>query len=337
MTEAARGSGTAGRLIRTSGVVGGWSIVTGLAAVVVARLVAFDETQVLVWLNAFTVWLFLPVYAVAPLAASMRRPVLTVAALCLVVIHLSWVVPPMFGAEAVPAAAHGAPRVRVLTANLSFDNPTPDLLARELLEHDADVLVLQEVTPQWVEVLERTGVLERYSHGVVVPREDAGGQAIYSRLRLEEERATDVGVWPQLQATIVMGGRRVTLVDVHPVQPLTGYRHYRAQVPELHRMLTSAAVAGPVIAAGDFNATVHNRFVADLLDASFRCAHVARGRGWATTWPNGEKLVPPIALDHVLVSSDIAVLDVREGDGAGSDHRPVIADLALLPNRAEDR
>jgi endonuclease/exonuclease/phosphatase family metal-dependent hydrolase len=36
-------------------------------------------------------------------------------------------------------------------------------------------------------------------------------------------------------------------------------------------------------------------------------------------------------LDHVLVSAGVEVRSIREGLGQGSDHRPIIADLVLLP------
>jgi endonuclease/exonuclease/phosphatase (EEP) superfamily protein YafD len=39
-------------------------------------------------------------------------------------------------------------------------------------------------------------------------------------------------------------------------------------------------------------------------------------------------------LDHVLVSKGIAVLDVAERPGLGSDHRAVLADLAVVPAAA---
>jgi endonuclease/exonuclease/phosphatase family metal-dependent hydrolase len=38
-----------------------------------------------------------------------------------------------------------------------------------------------------------------------------------------------------------------------------------------------------------------------------------------------------LRLDHVLVSPGVEVQAIQEGVGQGSDHRPVIADLALLP------
>jgi endonuclease/exonuclease/phosphatase (EEP) superfamily protein YafD len=52
------------------------------------------------------------------------------------------------------------------------------------------------------------------------------------------------------------------------------------------------------------------------------------GRGFGFTWPNGMFQLPPIRLDHVFVSRDFGVLGARVGTGAGSDHRPVVADVA---------
>ena len=58
-------------------------------------------------------------------------------------------------------------------------------------------------------------------------------------------------------------------------------------------------------------------------------AHDALGRGLATTWPNGLFPVPPLRLDHVLASADVVPVAVREGIGAGSDHRPVVVDVTI--------
>lgn len=53
-----------------------------------------------------------------------------------------------------------------------------------------------------------------------------------------------------------------------------------------------------------------------------------RGRGYQPTWP-GHFVPLWIPLDHCLVSPDLTVLDRRVGPHVGSDHRPVIVDLAF--------
>jgi len=48
------------------------------------------------------------------------------------------------------------------------------------------------------------------------------------------------------------------------------------------------------------------------------------------TWPSDLRVLPPLArLDHVLVSDAITVVSVREGPGRGSDHLPLLAELAF--------
>ena len=65
--------------------------------------------------------------------------------------------------------------------------------------------------------------------------------------------------------------------------------------------------------------------VADRL----RSAHVDRGRGYAITWPNGMFPLPPIRIDHALLSPEVECLAISEGIGTGSDHRPLVVDLRV--------
>jgi endonuclease/exonuclease/phosphatase (EEP) superfamily protein YafD len=89
---------------------------------------------------------------------------------------------------------------------------------------------------------------------------------------------------------------------------------------------------GALVVAGDFNATRHHPSFRRFLSDGMADAHEERGRGWAATWPQNRRPLPPLMrLDHVLVSPDVEVRSIREGLGQGSDHRPIIADLVLLP------
>jgi endonuclease/exonuclease/phosphatase (EEP) superfamily protein YafD len=84
---------------------------------------------------------------------------------------------------------------------------------------------------------------------------------------------------------------------------------------------------GPVILAGDFNATRQHQALRELLETGFTDAHLATGRGWAATWPVGRRLPPFALIDHVLVSPDLAVASVDEVAISGSDHRAVVATI----------
>lgn len=84
----------------------------------------------------------------------------------------------------------------------------------------------------------------------------------------------------------------------------------------------------PAVVAGDLNATWGHRAFRDLLDAGLTDGAAARGRPFQLTWPRDGRLAPFARIDHALTGPGLAVTSIRTGRGEGSDHRPVIADIA---------
>jgi endonuclease/exonuclease/phosphatase (EEP) superfamily protein YafD len=71
-------------------------------------------------------------------------------------------------------------------------------------------------------------------------------------------------------------------------------------------------------------------------DRAERRRALVKGLAWFVVAP----LLPPfqpIRLDHLLVSREVEMLSVAEGEGRGSDHRPIVAEFALRPERARAR
>jgi endonuclease/exonuclease/phosphatase (EEP) superfamily protein YafD len=316
---------------RRLGSVAGWALAGPSAAVAVTRLTgaAENRTSVLM-LQALTPLLAAPTLAALGLAATGRRRCLAVVAGALVTAHLVWAAPDLRPARPRPVDAGAGPRLRVFSANLRYVNADMGGIADEIRESRPDVLALQEVSPLNLVALEATGVSDDYPHRLVVARADAFGGAILSRLPLEDSKSLLVAGLPVPSTTVVVGDRRVRLYDVHTRAPMgREISTWKAQLAELRRLVRGDE--GPRVVAGDLNATSGHRAFRELLGAGLRDAHVDRGRWWATTWPRDRPWLPPLArLDHLLVSPEVAVLDVREGTGRGSDHRPVVADLALL-------
>lgn len=305
-----------------------WVGIGILLVVVVARFVAWDDRYSLSLLNSETVWIFLPAYFVAVAAWCFRRWLLAALATVAVVFHVAMLATTVGSTEPVTDAARAAPRLRVVTANVRFDNFDRDALAHELLAADADVVLLQEITPGWVRALSAAGFDAEYPYSVNYPN-GAGGQAVYSRLPLLDVQRAMREFWPTYSARIEVGGRAVSLVDVHAIGPPQGMDKHRDTVDSI--LDVTRSMPEPRVVAGDFNATPYNetmhRFEALGLDSAFE----RRGRGLDVTWPNGERLFPPpIQVDHVLVDDGIVVLDVDTLRGTGSDHQPIVVDLAIV-------
>ncbi|MEA2685879.1 MAG: hypothetical protein QOE93_1074, partial [Actinomycetota bacterium] len=68
-----------------------------------------------------------------------------------------------------------------------------------------------------------------------------------------------------------------------------------------------------------------------LLDEGLTDGAAARGRPFQMTWPRNARLAPPVArIDHVLTTDGLVVTRIGVGEGRGSDHRPLIADVAVV-------
>lgn len=51
------------------------------------------------------------------------------------------------------------------------------------------------------------------------------------------------------------------------------------------------------------------------------------------TFRNSRLIPPLIRIDHVLTGAGLTVTTIRSGRGQGSDHRPLVADVAYTRRR----
>jgi endonuclease/exonuclease/phosphatase (EEP) superfamily protein YafD len=301
--------------------------VLGLLVLALARLLALDERRLLVLADAYTLWIFLPAYLIVAAAVCFRARLLAVVAGAVVLAHLAVVVPPVFRTADVPAGAATAPRLRLVAANVRFDNRQFDAMLDELVRLDADVLVLSEVTPDWWRAIEAHGLVESHPYVVREPRWGAAGMAILSDRELHDPAIVQLDDRSVPSATIRVGDRRVRVVGVHTVAPNFAFVRNRRDQQAVTDVVRAAP--RPRIVAGDFNATPYNRWYGELLDLGLTEVHEAVGDPFATTWPNGRQPLPPVRIDHVFVDDALAPVHVEQGEGTGSDHRPVIVDLVV--------
>jgi endonuclease/exonuclease/phosphatase (EEP) superfamily protein YafD len=304
-----------------------WLVVMGLLGLVAARVLAFDDRRIFMLADAYTLWIYLPAYAIVVAAVCFRFRTLAVAGAVVVVAQLAWVVPPVFDTVAAVPTMASVPRLRVVSANLAFTN-FDHTLVRELSGYDADVLFLEEVTPAWWDAIVREGLLASYPEHAESIHNGASGIAVLSRLPLSDVHIANPEIQPIISATMTFQRLAVRLVAVHPVAPIETFARNQDQQRAITAIVRRSA--RPRIVAGDFNSTMYNAWMQELTGLGLREAHEAVGRSFATTWPNGERHLPPIRIDHVLVDPPLIPTRAAEGRGQGSDHRPIIVDLAVI-------
>jgi endonuclease/exonuclease/phosphatase (EEP) superfamily protein YafD len=311
----------------------GWLVTLPLAGVAAARIARFDRHPFLAMANAGTPFVYLPAYgALAVGLAGGRRALSTVAA-AVAVAHVVWTAPELRRARPQPrGAARAGTRLRVVTANVRYPSRDSTALGEELAASDADLLLLQELAPHHLRLIKATGAFDGFPYSYVDARNGSFGAGIWSRYPLSDGDTWEPGGLPMVRATVDVEGTPVRVLNVHCKAPMRRrwIPGWKAQLAALGEEAVEGG-PGPLIVAGDFNSTYGHEPFRRLLASGLRDAHVEVGRGLATTWPRGGLVMPPLfRIDHVLVSAGLAVLSVREGRGVGSDHRPVMADLAVV-------
>lgn len=307
--------------------VAAWVTASVLASLILARHALHDRTWPLLLANMFTLYVFAPAWAVAAAALLGRRWRLLALAASICLWHAAHLASPLLPRTAPPASGAG---IRLVTANLLMVHPHPDRLAAELEALDPDVLVLQEYSSRWHETASRRGWFEDYPHHAEVIRDDSFGCAVFSRLPMEDVGVIEMAGLPQLQASLRLDGVVVDLLDVHTLPPrIAEYvPGHRQALADIEAWAESRSGTRPFVITGDFNATPYSRFhrrMSRLADDAWELG----GDGYGHTAPNGLFPLPPMRLDHVYLSPDLTVREVMLGRGDGSDHLPIVAEIAL--------
>jgi endonuclease/exonuclease/phosphatase (EEP) superfamily protein YafD len=231
-------------------------------------------------------------------------------------------------------AAEGAPRLKLFTANAFMGRIDYDTLAEIVRKEKPDILCLVEVRQNLVTKLEATGLHQDYPYRYVHPV-GAQGQLIWFRekpILVEEPKIFSPKGNPAYQAIIKLGSQHVRIWLVHPPNPIgQGRDRANGDIKALGEAIGKAG--GSQIVVGDLNRTEGSPFFDDFMrDTGLRDSRLGFGR--QTSWPSASPY--RIAIDHGFVSSDLAVVDRRLAPSIGSDHLPVILEVARAASSADD-
>jgi len=233
-----------------------------------------------------------------------------------------------FGPKA--EAATDAPALKVLSVNVSFRQFSARRLLEIIREASPDVLVVEELTPHAETVL--AGLDTEFPYTQKFPAEGAYGIGLWSRLPIESSATIALGRVPAIEARLQGPGGPFTVIGVHLRAPVTA-RRAAARNQELNELAARIrATSGPVIVAGDFNATPYTPYFQQWLEDS-GLTDSRRGRTPSISWPTMLPLVG-IPIDHVAVNDGFTVLSHRRLPNFESDHYGILVEL-LPAARAE--
>jgi len=299
--------------------------------------------------NSLSLYLLLPPAVAWPLALlSRRRLAVAGATLPLILLLVSY--GGLFLPQVGPGRDEGGARLRVMTANVLYLTDDGAALDRLVRAESPDLLCLQELNPRLAEDLVAR-LAGDYPYYVLLPEEGTSGLGLFSRYPLHDVGEIPDPAWQHgaQTATITVAGRPVLVLNVHATPLIFAFdpEYSAADVVERYREREEEARLwrdwaaqhdGPVIVAGDLNATDQNLSYR-LLAAGLQDAHRQAGRGLGHTWPAYRWWLGRILVldrlwrvDYVLASEDWQVASSRVGPWDGrADHLPVVADLVLEP------
>jgi endonuclease/exonuclease/phosphatase (EEP) superfamily protein YafD len=312
----------------------GWLIVAVLGLVALLRLVAWDSLEPLVVLDALTLVVYLPAWVVAAGALIGRRWWLAAAAAVIVAAQLAFVAPELLAAAPVPGWARHAPVVRVFDANIDKSLRFQAGYVRAIEQDRPDLITLEEFTPGALQAMAASGVLAGFPYRCESPAPAATGFLIASRLRLTGCQVQTVFADGQptpymVQATLWTPGGPVALRLVHTLAPFpSSWREWSAALAAVGRSVRDSGDSR-MLMVGDFNATWGNSGFVALLHDGLTDGAAARGKVTEMTWPNGAVVPPFVRIDHVLTGARLAVTQITAKPGFGSDHRYLLATVAI--------
>ena len=270
----------------------------------------------------------------AVVAAGVRRRGWTLACGLLVValVASAMVLPRALGGITVPEPdAPLRPALTVLSFNTYEGQADVDALADLIKQTNPDLIALPESAARFSEKLAPLTPGYRFlpssNRGRDVNGVTVGVRADSGDVAAQVDRSTG---FPSVQ---ISGGKlgTVRFVAFHSIAPTPG------EIPEWSSDLSTLPrwcadrQAGPVIIAGDFNATLDHSVFRSAIEGCTDSAE-RTGESLIGTWPTRVPRWMGTQIDHVLVTGGITPESLSVHDVPGSDHRAIVTRLLLSPS-----
>ena len=240
--------------------------------------------------------------------------------------------------------------LKVLSLNLWYANDDLDSTRRYLASSGADVIGLSEVTPRLKLGLASLAAIYPYETDCVGAEDPSCEIMLLSKHPLRNAHAGRIdGRFPYIaEAEMDWNHHPIGVAVTHlgwpflepenPVFAATGLPSAAIpqfpDVPRLSQSLQAANLAAyaahlpaDLVLMGDFNGASWT-----AAQKAFRIATGLENRGHLLlTWPSWAWPVFRLPIDHIFVHGRAQVVKIESGPDVGSDHLPVVAEIAILP------
>jgi len=237
--------------------------------------------------------------------------------------------------------------LNVMAYNVLLSGGRPRETVAVIAGAEADVVLLQEVTPAWRNRLESSTLRTKYPHRRYLPRRGAYGFAILSRFPLTQATTLQVpGAEPSSFCALATlpTSQKVALCSLHLKSARSAFYEHKdrmfSKLEENSRLrvhqwekvlawLDENAADLPHVLGGDTNTPAFDG-VLGTLTARHKDAAAASAVFPDSTYPAIPKdALLQMRLDYIFVSPFVKVIDFDVVKAGGSDHFAVLTSLEL--------
>jgi endonuclease/exonuclease/phosphatase (EEP) superfamily protein YafD len=234
-----------------------------------------------------------------------------------------------------------------MTCNVGNNRAAPEKLISAIKDAEADLVAFQELSDQQAQVL-RKDLLSIYPHQAIYPGGFAG-KALLSRFPILDSKQLHFSVTrPDLKTVVDIGGEEIKIISAHPPPPIMGWNGLKFDPPTWQQIKSLAdltVLENPAVLVGDFNLvdwSAEHKFLSRL---GLKDAYQVAGRGTGNTLPrrigpwkrlltlnrllSWVPLIPLLRVDYIWYTDDLSCRRAWVGGDTGSDHLPVMAEMAI--------
>ena len=187
----------------------------------------------------------------------------------------------------------------------------------KILNTNADLVSLQEVTPDWDIVL-KEALAEKYPHSKTVVRLDPFGLAVYSKAPLINVDTFICAEVPNIVGSLSLGnpGKEICFITSHALPPFYSGDYKRLR-NHLHRIAEYAQESVcPVITIGNYNAVPWSYEIQDFRSVS----KLSESRRGFFPNSNGSFSIFQLPSDHIFHSNQLKCIDFEDMEDPTAGH-----------------
>ena len=237
--------------------------------------------------------------------------------------------------------------ILALTYNVGNGRADPNEIANLVQKNRADIIGFQELSDDQAKTIDKNLITD-YPTRILFPGGFAG-KGILSRYPVINVSQVNLGPErPDLLVTLDVNGSKLSVITGHPPPPRfrkSGFSFDHSTRNQIKALASLAIENKPAILMGDFNFVSSSKEYTLVKNEGLTDAFKAAGRGAGFTLPrrlgpwrrfqwlnrllSWIPLLPIARVDYIWFTQPLTCRRCWVGMDAGSDHLPVLANLAI--------